>query len=116
LIRDTLKIPSPSKEGHIALPYDHLVVETFVNILHASTPVYSAISLQDFEDLYKLCDYFEAPGLVPRVNEAIKLRLMMKQTAALEPWDVYKLATNRGDNDVMAVAIEHLSRILSTAI
>jgi hypothetical protein len=107
LIRDTLEIPSPSKEGHITLPYDHLVIETFVNILHSSTPVYSTITLEDFGDLYKLCDYFEAPGLVARVNEAIKLRLMMKQTAALEPWYVFKLAANRGDVDVMAVAIEH---------
>lgn len=105
MVRDTLDVPSTTEKCTISLAYDHLVVETFVNILHTATPVYSTFCLKDYEDLHKLCDFFEAPDLVPRVNEAIKLRLKMQKADAIEPWNVFQLAAKRHDIDLMVAAI-----------
>jgi hypothetical protein len=70
------------------------------------TPVYSTIALSGSEDMYKLCEYFQAPDLVQRVGAAMMLRLRMMKRGSIEPWDTFKLAASQHDHELMKAAVE----------
>jgi hypothetical protein len=102
LIKDTIELSNATAGiAYIHLPYAHQVIETFVNMLSV-TPVYSTIALSGFEDMYKLCEYFQAPDLVQRVGAAMMLRLRMMKRGSIAPWDTFKLAASQHDHELSA--------------
>jgi hypothetical protein len=107
-IKDLLDIPSHQSIETAPIQLDQVSrhVELFVDLVLSSGQALMYIALDDCKPLLALCDRLQAPAIDKRVWQALTSRLWNTTLFKnLSPWDIFRLAANRGDDYVCGKAV-----------
>jgi hypothetical protein len=107
-ISDLLDLPSSQsiESAPIHLDQDARHVRLFVDLVLSSGTALMYFELDDCKPLLDICDRLQALDLDKLVWKALTRRLQSTTLFKnLSPWDIFRLAANRGDNHVCGLAI-----------
>jgi hypothetical protein len=107
-IEDLLSIPSSQsiKDAPIHLEQPARHVRLFVDLVISSGTARMMIALDDCGPLLDICDHLQAPTIDKRFWNALSNQFWITlRFNALSPWDIFRLAANRGDHVVCGKAI-----------
>jgi hypothetical protein len=107
-ISDLLEIPSSQSFESAPIQLDQVSrhVEIFVELVVSSGQNTVHIAFDDCVPLLDLCDHLQGPAISSRVWQAFTRGLeTTKLFKNLSPWDIFKMAANRGDGYACGKAI-----------
>lgn len=100
-VEDLRLVPSEEAldDSPVHLDYSSATVRVFIDLVctrHILAFKTIKLNCLGYEELFKLCDQFEAPEIANSL--AANLRAVMKYpTTGLDPWRVFKVAAQRND-------------------
>jgi hypothetical protein len=107
-IKDLLDVPSHQSIETAPIQLDQVSrhVQLFVDLVLSSGQALMYIALDDCKPLLDLCDRLQAPAIDKCIWQALTSRLWNTTLFKnLSPWDVFRLAANRGDDHVCGKAV-----------
>jgi hypothetical protein len=107
-ISDLLDLPSFQSLESAPIHLDQTVrhVRLFVDLVLSSGTALMYFELDDCKPLLDICDHLQAPDLDKLVWKALTRRLQSTTLFKnLSPWDIFRLAANRGDSQACGLAV-----------
>lgn len=111
-MRDLLAVSSKQRLVSAAIPLDHSAstVRYFIDlVLCRSGTLDIEANIDDFHQIFKLCDRFDAPDVTKNILNTLRLRVRGRDyPAGLDAWELFKIAANQDDEDLATAAIHRL--------
>ena len=109
-IKELLELPSTTSQQIGPIHLNH-TAETVRHFIHCSSTIWSkqyAIRLTagDYEDLLKLCDFFQAAVVEQLVVKSIAAAMKSKvYDSKLNAWEIFRFAANRNNYALAKLAV-----------